>query len=165
MADDHMTQSIEIHDLRTTPTLYLLIGGICGVIFLLAAFVALAKEPTLWPPTIGEGFILVLFLSWFATTRLTLTSDSIRYRSLLSRTDVPLTNILKVRFERGFIAFRYMPYLRVVITVREGAGKRDIILNAGLFDPKLVSRWIDIVNSKVACLRSSASEGPPRIGI
>ncbi len=63
--------------------------------------------------------------------------------------DVLLANILRVRFERGFIASSYKPYLRVVITVREGAGRRDITLNAGLFHPRLVSRWIDTVNSRL----------------
>src|SRR5437879_10145092 len=99
--------------------MYGLFGGIFGAIFLLAAIVAFAKEPTLWLPAIGEGLILMLFLSWLAATRLTLTNHSIRYRSLLSRT----ASVIAVRLERGFSALSYKPYPRVIITVRDAAGK------------------------------------------
>jgi hypothetical protein len=139
-----------VDEVRTQPVIYGLIGGICGGVFVFAAIVAFTKEPTLWLPTIGEGLILILFLSWFATTRLTLTNDSIRYRSLLRKTDVPLTSIRSVRFEQGFIPFSYKPYLRVIITVRDGARKKDITLNAGLFHPARVRRWIEAVNAKLS---------------
>ena len=139
-----------VDEVRTQPVIYGLIGGICGGVFVFAAIVAFTKEPTLWLPTIGEGLILILFLSWFATTRLTLTNDSIRYRSLLSKTDVPLASILSVRFEQGFIPFSYKPYLRVIVTIRDGARKKDITLNAGLFHPAKVGRWIEAVNVRLS---------------
>jgi hypothetical protein len=150
MPDWRMPQLAPVYELRTQPTIYALYGGLFGAPVLLGVFVAIAKEPTLWPPTAAVGLMLAILMSWLMTTRLTLTSDSIHYRSLFSRTRVPLANVLKVRFERGFVAFSYRPYLRVIITFRDGAGKKDIMLNAGLFDPALVGRWIDTVNSKLS---------------
>ena len=147
----HTSKPTRLCEVRTQPVMYGLFGGIFGAIFLLAAIVAFAKEPTLWLPAIGEGLILMLFLSWLAATRLTLTNNSIRYRSLLSRTDVPLASVIAVRLERGFIALSYKPYLRVIITVRDAAGKKkDITLNAGLFDPAKVNLWIEAVNARLS---------------
>jgi len=137
-----------IRELRTQPVLCVLFGGIFGAPFLLVTFLAIAKEPTFWVFSGFVGISLAIILAWFATTRLTLTSDSIRYRSLLSKTDVPLASILSVRFEQGFVPFSYKPYLRVIITVRDGARKRDITLNAGLFHPGRVRRWIETVNAR-----------------
>jgi len=140
---------------RTQPALYALFGGLFGAPFLLCTFITLAWEPTFWVPSAFVGISLAIILAWLATTRLTLTSDAIRYRSLFSRTDVPLASILKVRFEQGFVPFSYKPYLRVIITVRGGARKKDVTLNAGLFHQARVRRWIETVNARLSSGRST----------
>lgn len=143
-----MSEPEPIYELRTHAGMYALIGGICGAVFVMGIVVAIAKEPSLWPPTLGVGLILAAFFSWFATTRLTLTEGSLQYRSLLSRTDVALANVIRARFESGFIAFSSKPFFRIIITVREGTGKKDIILNGGLFERKEIDRWVHTVNSR-----------------
>ncbi len=139
-----------IRELRTQPVLYVLFGGLFGGPFLLATFITIAWEPTFWVGSAFVGISLAIILAWLATTRLTLTSDAIRYRSLLSRTDVPLASIRSVLFEQGFIPFSYKPYFRVIITTRDGAVKKDITLNAGLFHLAKVNLWIETVHAKLS---------------
>jgi len=129
--------------------MYALYGGILGAAFLLVAS-GVITEPTLWLPTVLMGIALAIVLAWLATTRLALTNDSIHYRSLFGRSDVPLAKVLKARLEQGFVAFSYRPYLRIIITTREGAEEKEITLNAGLFDPSQSARWVQTLNSRIS---------------
>lgn len=144
-----MPELAPIYELRTQPVQYFLWGGILGAAFLLVAS-GVVTDPMFWLPTAFMGLGLTILLTWLATTRLALTGESIQYRSLLSRTDVPLANVLNARFERGFIALSYKPYCRIIITTREGAGKKEITFNAGLFDPSLSTRWVHTLNSRIS---------------
>ena len=123
-----------IRELRTQPVLCVLFGGIFGAPFLLVTFLAIAKEPTFWVLSAFVGISLAIILTWFATIRLTLTSDSIRYRSLLSKTDVPLASILAVRFEQGVVPFRDRDCKRkvvVVLTKTLGAAHPTVAISLG----------------------------------
>jgi hypothetical protein len=81
--------------LRTSRVMYALFCSILGLVFLLGAFVAIAKEPAFWLPTAIMGGVLVAFVSWMATTSLTLAKDNIHYRSLFIATDVLLSEIVQ----------------------------------------------------------------------
>jgi hypothetical protein len=115
----------------------------------MSLFVAIVWEPSVWIAAVASLPFLVGIMTWLATTKLTLTSDAVRYRSLFSKTDVPLSSICGVRFEDGFIPWSYKPFFRVIISVRDGRGKMDITLNAGLFDLPKLGRWIKAVNANV----------------
>jgi len=139
-----------VQELRTAPSFYWLFGGIFGAVFVLSASVAITKEPDFWIPTSIMGFILAAVLSWGTTTKLTLTDDTIHYRSFLIRKDIPLTDIIKIESATGFIAFSYKPYQRIIITRRDQSGKKEIILNGGLFDQGEIKRWVETTNSRLA---------------
>jgi hypothetical protein len=133
--------------LRTSAAPYLLFGGIAGSVFILAMFVTVMKEAAFWLPTAVSGIILVTFLSWMATTTLTLAGNSIHYRSLFVRKDFDLANIIEARFVAGFSSFK--PFRRLVITVRGQRGKSGITINMGLFDPKDSRKWLETLNSRL----------------
>jgi hypothetical protein len=128
--------------------MYALFGGILGAAFILGAIVAMVKEPALWVPTAVMGLILTTFLSWLATTTLTLAKDTIHYRSLFVRTDVPLRDVITAKFITGFSG--YKPFQRIVVTVRENSRHKEITINAGLFDPGEIKRWIDALNLRIS---------------
>ena len=130
----HAPESTRVHEVRTQPALYALFGGLFGAPFLLCTFITLAWEPTFWVPSAFVGISLAIILTWFATIRLTLTSDSIRDRSLLSKTDVPLASILAVRFEQGVVPFRDRDCKRkvvVVLTKTLGAAHPTVAISLG----------------------------------
>jgi hypothetical protein len=137
--------------LRTSTAMYVLSGSILGGSFVLVAFVAIVKEPTLWLPATVMGAVLAIVLTWLATTTLSLTTDAIHYRSLLVRTDVPLADVLRAKFVTGFSG--YKPYQRLVLTVREKSGQRDIVINTGLFDRAQIKRWMDLLNARRSSYR------------
>lgn len=134
--------------LRTSATMYALFGGIMGAVFILATFVALAKEPAFWFPTAVMGGILSGILLWLATTTLVLASDAIHYRSLFVTRDVPLKDIVKAQFIAGFSSFK--PHQRLVVTVRGPHGRSEITINLGLFDRAEIRRWEDALNARLS---------------
>jgi hypothetical protein len=134
--------------LRASATMYALFGGIMGAVFILAAFVAIAKEPAFWFPTAVMGVILSGILLWLATTTLMLAGDAIHYRSLLVAKDVPLSDIVKAQFIAGFSSFK--PHQRLVLTVREQHGDGEITINLGLFDRAEIKRWVDTLNARLS---------------
>jgi hypothetical protein len=141
--------------LRTSPMMYALFGGIIGAVFILAVFVAIAKEPGFWFPTTVMGIILAGILSWLATTTLTLSGDVVRYRSLFVSKNVRLADIVRAKFSVGFISFK--PYQRLVLTVRKQRGERDITINTGLFDRAEIRQWVDALNAQRRGLRRTRS--------
>jgi hypothetical protein len=142
--------------------MYPLFGGLLGT-GILAGAVGALKDPAFWVPTALLGFAFAACMSWLATTRLRRTSDALHYRSLLTKVDVALEDILIAKYERGFVAFTYQPYYRIVLTVRDKAqSSKKIIINAGLFYPAEVKRWIEEVNSMVKSTRNYGDwEGRP----
>src|SRR5689334_1860759 len=78
------------HERRTQPALYVLWGGLLGLPLLMSLFVAIVWKPSVWIAAVASLPFLVGIMTWLATTKLTLTSDAVRYRSLFSKTDVPL---------------------------------------------------------------------------
>ena len=130
-----------IQVLRTSPQMFWLMVGILAAVNIFTVFVAITMEPSLWEPIPVLTIMLVVTVLWGKTTTLTLTHDSIHYRSLLKRVDIALAEVIKVEHAFGFIAFSYKPYQRIVITVRENAGEKEITLNAGLFDQREIKRW------------------------
>ncbi len=143
------TASAPLRELRTAAPFYWLFGGIFGAVFVLSASIAITKDPDFWIPTSIMGLILVSILLWGTTTKLTLTHDAIHYRSFLVRVDIPLADVMKVEFATGFIAFSYRPYQRIVVTVRDKSGRKEIILNGGLFDRGEIKRWVETLNSRL----------------
>ena len=89
-------------------------------------------------------------MSLFMSTKLVLTDNAIHYRSFLIRKDFLLTDVIKAEFAFGFIAFSYKPYQRIIITLRDPSGKKEIILNGGLFDRGEIKRWVETLNSRLA---------------
>jgi hypothetical protein len=134
--------------LRTSATMYALFGGISGAVFMLATLVTITKEPTFWFPTAITGGILIAFLSWMATTSLTLASESIHYRSLFVRKNVQLSDIVKVAFIVGFSSFK--PHQRLVLTIRKHSGVSEVTINMGLFDRGEIRRWVDALNARLS---------------
>jgi hypothetical protein len=133
--------------LRTSAAFYWLVGGILGAAFVFGILVAATKAPDLWPPTLILGFLLASAMSALLSTTLALTSDAIRYRSLFVKTDVPLSDVVTVKVVVGFSNFK--PYQRIVITVREKSGQKDITINTGLFDRTEIRRWIAAIDERL----------------
>ena len=97
------------------------------------------------------GVMLAAVIFLFVSTKLVLTRDTLHYRSFLVRVDLAVADIMKVRSERGFIAFSYKPFQRIVVTVRdETGGSKEITLNGGLFDVREIKRWVGTLNSRLS---------------
>ena len=130
--------------------MYLLLGGISGTVFVFSVVVAWSKEPSIWPLSVLIGLIVLGYMSWLTTTRLIVTDDAIHYRSLFVRVDVPLADVARAVFARGFVPLSYKPYFRIVLTLRSGSGSsKERTINAGLFDPVETKRWVDTLNSMI----------------
>ncbi len=142
---DHMPALLV---LRTSSAFYWLVGGIIGAALALGVFVVVVRTPAAWPPTLILGCLLVAAMSIFLSTRLVLADDSIHYRSLFVVKDVPLSAIIKAQFGAGFSSFK--PYQRLVLTVREQHGEREITINLGLFDRTEIRRWVDALNARLS---------------
>lgn len=143
-----LTPLAEVLVLRTSSANYWFVGGIIGSAIVLGIFGAVTKTSDLWPPTGIMGFLLAAVMSVFWTTTLTLTSDAIHYRSLFVRTNVLLSDVIAAKFVVGFSG--YKPYQRLVITVREKSGEKEITINNGLFDRTQIERWVDALNMRLA---------------
>jgi hypothetical protein len=128
--------------------MYALFCGILGLVFLLAAFVAIAKEPAFWLPTVIMGGVLVAVVSWMATTSLTLAKDSIHYRSLFVGKEVLLSAVVKANFIIGPSSFK--PYQRLVLSVRGTDGNRETTINLGLFDRAEIREWLAALNARLS---------------
>jgi hypothetical protein len=142
-----MTQWASQVVLRTSPVFYWLVGGILGAGLILGIFVVIARTTAGWPPTVILGCLLAAAMSVLLSTKLALTADSIHYRSLFVRRDVPLADVLEARFVAGFSSSK--PYQRLIITVRESSGQRDITINTGLFDRTEIRRWVKTLNARL----------------
>jgi hypothetical protein len=132
---------------RTSPPFYWLVGGILGSGLVLGVFVVIARTSAAWPPTAILGCLLAAAMSVLLSTKLTLTADSIHYRSLFVRRDVPLADIVGAKFVAGFSSFK--PHQRLIVTVRGRSGQRDITINTGLFDRTEIKRWVDTLNARL----------------
>jgi hypothetical protein len=135
-------------ELRTASVHYWLIGGIIGLPTTYGLYIAVARMPAVWPPTLMLGgslaFVLVLFLS----TKLTLTHDIVHYRSLFVTRDISLDVIARAQFLVGFSG--YKPYQRIVVTVRTKEGEKDVTINTGLFDRAEIRRWMGALNAQIS---------------
>jgi len=140
--------------LRTSPAFYWLVGGILGGALALGLFVVITRTSAAWPPTLILACLLVAAMSIFLSTKLVLTSDSIYYRSLFVKKEVALADIIAAKFVAGFSAFK--PHQRLVITVRQQRGKRDITINAGLFDRMEIRKWSDALNARLTSTETRA---------
>ena len=134
--------------LRTSRIMYVLFCGIFGLVFILGALVAIAKEPALWLPMVIMGAVLVVFVSWMATTSLTLTEDTIRYRSLFAAKDVSLSEVVKANFVTRPSSFK--PYQRIVLSVHGTGRNREITINLGLFDRAEIREWLTALNARLS---------------
>lgn len=125
-------------------------AGIPAAVLVLVVTVAILKKPNLWElPTATMVFMLVVSVLWGKTTTLTLTHDSIHYRSLLKRVDIALADVINLDYAFGFVPLSYKPYQRIVITVRENSGEKKITLNAGLFNQGEINRWVKAYTSTI----------------
>jgi hypothetical protein len=135
--------------LRTSTTMYVLLGGIVASVNLFSGFVAATKDPSLWTPTAIGALMFAALMTWMGTTSLVLTNDHIRYRSLFVTKEYPLRNVVKANFAIGFVPLSYKPFQRVVLTVRDGNSKHDVTINAGLFDREKTRHLIDALNTRL----------------
>jgi hypothetical protein len=99
-------------------------------------------------PTTVLGAVLAITLLWLATASLTLASESLHYRALFTRVDLMLSDIIGAQFVTGFSG--YKSYQRIVLAIRAGSGEKQVIVNAGLFDPRQVRRFVDSLNSRLS---------------
>lgn len=129
--------------------MYALFCSIFGLVFLLGVLVAIAKEPAIWLPTVVMGVVLVVFVSWMATTSLTPADDTIHYRSLFVTKDMLLSEVAKANFVTGLSSFK--PYQRLVLSVHGTGGNRKIIIiNLGLFDRAEIREWLAALNARLS---------------
>lgn len=134
--------------IRTARGPYVVLGGIPGVVLLFGVFVAVTKDATAWEGVAAVAVVLTAFLSWLATTRLELTSDAIHYRTLLVAKDVALSDIVRAEFVTGFHSTK--PYQRLIISVRDARGERELTLNLGLFARPDIKRWMGVLNKRLS---------------
>jgi hypothetical protein len=130
---------------RTALPAWVIFGGILGATILLGASVAMTKEPALWYPTAVAACCLTVILSWLGTTTLSLKDDTIQYRSLLVRRQIPLVSNDRVEFTTEPVPFK--PYQRICFLLRQKPKEDSIIINAGLFDPAQIADWVRQVNA------------------
>jgi hypothetical protein len=128
--------------------MYALFCTIFGLVFLAGALVAVAKDPALWLPTVIMGGVPAVFVSWMATTSLTLVEDSIHCRSLFVTKDVLPSLVVKANFVAGLSSFK--PYQRLVLSVRGTGGNREITINLGLFDRVEIREWLATLNARLS---------------
>jgi hypothetical protein len=88
-------------------------------------------------------------MAWCLTTQLVVRDQVVYYRSLLVARQIPLANIQAVMFQIGFDSWK--PFQRVTFALRERQGRRrrEIVINAGLFDGRQTKRWVDALNSEL----------------
>ena len=141
-----MTTIVPTMVLRTEPSYYWIMVGIPAVVFVLSA-TGIPTDSGFWFPTMATALMVVTAWFWGKTTRLSLACDAIHYRSFLRRVDIALADVTKVEYAAGFIAFSYKSYKRIVITVRETSGDKNIVLNGGLFDPHKIKQWVNLCSS------------------
>ena len=132
-------------ELSTSRTMWILFGAPFPTIAILAAIEAslLERARGLWIPAIILGIFSLVLLSWLRTAKLKLTRDAVQYRALFVRKQIPLSKIVRAKFEVGPTATKQMQ--RVSIKVRDGP---DVIINAGLFDARQTRQWVDLLNGR-----------------
>jgi hypothetical protein len=134
--------------LRTSRVMYALFCSIFGLVFLFATFVAIAKEPAFWLPTVIMGGVLAASVSWMATTSLTLADNYIHYRSLFIVKDVLISELKEANFIVGASSFK--PYQRLVLSVRGTDGTKEVTINLGLFDRAEIRAWMTALNARLS---------------
>lgn len=133
---------------RATKSFYWLGGGMLGLVLAVDVMGAIMKDSSLWLPSGFMAVLLAWVLSWLVSTKLTLTNDSIHYRSLFVKVDIPLSDVIRADFVIGFGG--YKPYQRIVVERHIGSQTKEVIINAGLLDRGQVRRWMSILKSKLA---------------
>lgn len=106
----------------------------------------------------GMAIMLVIAILLVKTTALSLTPDTIHYQSLLRKVDIALADVIKVESAFGFVAFSYKPYQRIVVTVRQTSGEKEIILNGGLFDQREIKQWVKACDAVIGNKRGNKRE-------
>jgi hypothetical protein len=82
---------------------------------------------------------------------LTLREDTIQYRSLLVRREIPVASINRVEFTTKPAPFK--PYQRVCFLLRNKPKEDSIVVNAGLFDRAQIVDWVRVVNAHLEELK------------
>jgi hypothetical protein len=141
------TQTSSRRIVRTALPAWVIFGGILGPTVLFGAFVAITKEPALWYPTAASACGLAVIFSWLGTTTLTLKEDAVQYRALFVTREVPLMSIDRVEFTTEPSPFK--PYQRVCFLLRDKPKEDSIVVNAGLFDPTQIVKWVHAVNARL----------------
>jgi hypothetical protein len=126
-------------ELLATWVLYRLWVGILAPVLAFSAFIAITKASAFPIPTVGMGAITATVIAWLQTTRLALVNGEVRYRSLLVSTRLSASEIASAEFLMGFSSFKR--FQRIVFRMR--GSNKEITLNAGLFELKLVKRWVE----------------------
>jgi hypothetical protein len=143
-----MTEPRSICSLRTASVFYKLYGGILGGGVLIG--IVTVYRTGVWQPVVILTVLLGGYMLDLAFTKLIFSTDLISYRTLFTTKNITVADMIRAKFERGFIPFSYGPYMRIVITVRKAAQRNKIVLNAGLFDLAEVEQWIAKVNAHIS---------------
>jgi hypothetical protein len=145
-------RGLEATALRTSRTMWMLFGLPFPAIAAMAAIGAIFLNSGLWFPAVILSLFSSVHLSWLGTTTLIRTQDAIHYRALLVRKDVPLSEVVRAKFEFGPKPIG--PMQRIVIETRNQQRPRTITINAGLFDMSQSRQWVAALNNVV----------PPHLG-
>jgi hypothetical protein len=74
-----------------------------------------------------------------------LVDNEVRYRSLLVSKRLRVSQIAHAKFLIGFSGVK--PFQRVVFRMRDR--NDEIMLNAGLFEPKAIRTWVEHLNQRL----------------
>ena len=135
------------YTLRSSLSFYCITGVIFTFMFGVGIFDVFYRTYDAWPIPAISAFLLASAMSVLLSTKLALSEDSIHYRSLFIQRDLPLKDVVGVKFVAGFSSTK--PYQRLIVTIRGRTDQSEIIINLGLFDRGEIKRWIDALNAKL----------------
>jgi hypothetical protein len=124
---------------------------ILGPIFL-ANVVLTFVSFNMLPGLLASGILFVGVLSWFASVRLVVTNDRIKYRDWLRSADLPFADIGNVRIATGFALNqkgRLLPFRRLVLESSKNGNPQTIYMNLAKFSPHDVNELISLLRDVV----------------
>jgi hypothetical protein len=132
--------------LETSRITWVLFGLPFPAVAALAAVSTVVLDPGFWFPAVALGVFSTFHLAWLRTARLTLTDKDVSYRALFVSRRLQLAEIERARFEFGPKGTG--PMQRVIFELRD-TSKKEVTVNAGLFDMHQTKQWIQTLNARL----------------
>ena len=130
----------------TSRAMWVLFGIPFPAIAAMTAGAAVVLDRGFWFPAFALGVFSAFHLAWLKSARLALTDDEVSYRALFVSRRFPLAQIERARFEFGLRGTG--PMQRVIFAVRDNT-RKEITVNAGLFDMRQTKQWVQELNDRV----------------